>query len=159
MGLLDGILGSMGGGQSASPQLGSVLGALMGGGGGGGLMGGGGGSALGGLLGGGGQTGGLMGQGGGGLGGLMGLLGNLRNNGQGAAVDSWMGNGANQPIAPEHLRSALGDDQVQQMSQQAGMPAESFLGTLAQHLPGVVDHLSPNGQLQMPQSPGGTVEV
>ncbi len=156
MGLLDGLLGSMGGGQGASPQLGSVLGALMGGGQGNAQ---GGGSMLGGLLGGGGQTGGLMGQGGGGMGGIMGLLNGLRNNGQGGVVDSWMGNGPNQQIAPEHLRAALGDDQVQQMSQQAGMPAESFLGTLAQHLPGVVDHLSPNGQLQMPHSPGGTVEV
>ncbi len=137
MGLLDGLLGSMGGNQS--PQLGGVLGALLGGGGQQ-------------------QQGGAGGMGG--MGGLMGLLTGLRNNGQGAQVDSWLGNGQNQPIQPEHLRQAMGDEQVNQYAQQAGMDQQGFLSTLAQHLPGVVDHLSPNGQLQQP--PGGagsTIEV
>ena len=56
------------------------------------------------------------GYGGGASGGLSGLLGSLQQAGLGHIAESWIGNGPNQPISPQQLHSALGDDHVQSMS-------------------------------------------
>jgi uncharacterized protein YidB (DUF937 family) len=152
MGLLDNVLGSaVPGGRYAKP-LGIALLALlasraMGGGGfgaggrggadeggGGGLVGGGG---LGGLLSGGlgGIIGGLMGGGGDTRtmpnqdqahaavsGGLGELLQRFQQSGFGDTVNSWIGTGANRPIAPDQLNQALSPETVDELSQQTGVP-------------------------------------
>jgi uncharacterized protein YidB (DUF937 family) len=46
-------------------------------------------------------------------GGLGGLLAILQQGGLGDAAQSWVGNGANQPVSPQQLHSAFGDEQVQ----------------------------------------------
>lgn len=97
------------------------------------------------------QSGGALG-GSGGLGGLGGLLGNLQNAGLGQIVDSWVGTGQNQPVSGDQLAQALGDDQLSGLAQTSGIPQSDIAGHLAQILPGLVDHLTPNGQ--MPQSGG-----
>lgn len=89
------------------------------------------------------QSGGTLG----GLGGLGGLLGNLQNAGLGQIVDSWIGTGQNQPVSGDQLAQALGDDQLSGLAQTAGIPQGDIAGHLAQILPGLVDHLTPNGQV------------
>ncbi|AKZ64408.1 hypothetical protein F506_18665 [Herbaspirillum hiltneri N3] len=91
-------------------------------------------------------------QSGGGLGGLGGLLGNLQNAGLGQIVDSWIGTGQNQPVSGDQLTQALGDDQLGNLAQASGIPQGDIAGHLAQILPGLVDHLTPNGQV--PESGG-----
>lgn len=81
------------------------------------------------------------------LGGVGGLLTQLQQGGLGGEVASWLGNGANRAISPDQLRSALGDGHLQQMAQSAGLPADQLLAMLAQHLPGTIDQMSPNGAL------------
>lgn len=88
----------------------------------------------------------------GGLGGLGGLLGNLQNAGLGQIVDSWIGTGQNQPVSGDQLAQALGNDQLNDLAQTAGIPQSDIAGHLAQILPGLVDHLTPNGQV--PESGG-----
>jgi len=88
----------------------------------------------------------------GGLGGLGGLLGTLQNAGLGQIVDSWIGTGQNQPVSGDQLAQALGDDQLSSLAQTAGIPQSDIAGHLAQILPGLVDHLTPNGQV--PESGG-----
>lgn len=83
----------------------------------------------------------------GGLGGLGGLLGSLQNAGLGQIVDSWIGTGQNQPVSGDQLAQALGDDQLSGLAQTAGIPQSDIAGHLAQILPGLVDHLTPNGQV------------
>ena len=126
----------------------------------GGLLGGGGGNAGGspmqsvlmGLLGGqqGGQSGGVGGMlgGAGGAGGLQGLLGAFEQAGLGHIAQSWVGNGANQPVSPDQLQSVLGQDKVQGMAQQAGLSPGDLLKELAQHLPQAVDGMTPNGRVE-----------
>ena len=81
------------------------------------------------------------------LGSIGGLLTQLQQGGLGGQVASWLGNGANAAISPDQLRNALGSDQVQQMARSAGLPVDQLLSMLAQHLPGTIDKMSPNGAL------------
>ena len=145
MGLLDQVIGGlMNSGGSASP----IQGVLMN------------------LLGGGQQAqgygqnqgyapnqGGLMGQGamGGGIGGLISAFSQA---GLGHIAQSWVGNGPNLPVSPQQLQSVFGQDRIQRMAGQAGMPQQDFLSQLSQHLPNAVDGMTPNGQM-----PEGTVSV
>jgi uncharacterized protein YidB (DUF937 family) len=86
------------------------------------------------------------------LGSIGGLLAQLQQGGLGSQVSSWLGNGANMPLNPGQLRSALGDGRLAQMAQAAGIPSDQLTNILAQLLPGAVDHMSPNGKLQEPDA-------
>jgi uncharacterized protein YidB (DUF937 family) len=46
------------------------------------------------------------------LGDLQGVASQLQQGGLGTQVGSWLGCGANLPVAPDQLRSALGGEQV-----------------------------------------------
>lgn len=128
-----------GSGTPQSPGAGGGLGGILGG--------------LGGLLGGGGSAG--AGGGGlssilGGLGGagaLGGLIGALQQKGLGQEANSWVGTGANQPVAPRQLAEALGEDTVQDLQQQTGLPREQLLADLADELPEAVNQATPEGRL------------
>ncbi|MBV8335752.1 MAG: DUF937 domain-containing protein [Alphaproteobacteria bacterium] len=80
-------------------------------------------------------------------GGLGGLVQKFENAGLGDTVSSWVGNGANQAVSPDALHGILGSDVVQQISAKTGLPIAELLPQIAQHLPGLVDHMTPNGQL------------
>ena len=82
------------------------------------------------------------------LGSLQGLVDELQQNGLGDQVKSWLSNGANMHVTPDQIRAALGSDQVKQIAQHLGVPADEALKMLAEHLPGVVDQASPNGKIQ-----------
>lgn len=82
-------------------------------------------------------------------GGLNGLVQAFQQNGLGKLVESWIGTGQNLPVSPAQIQQTLGP-KVQELAQQHGMSAESVSQALSQLLPGLVDHLTPNGQL--PQS-------
>lgn len=80
-------------------------------------------------------------------GGLGGLIQKFQNAGLGDVVGSWVGGGANQAVAPDALHNILGSDVVQQLAAKTGLPVDQLLPQIAQHLPGLVDHLTPDGQL------------
>jgi uncharacterized protein YidB (DUF937 family) len=80
-------------------------------------------------------------------GGLQGLIGTLQNAGLGDAVSSWLGSGANQAVSGEQLQSALGSDQLGQLAESVGLSHGDTANHLAEMLPGIIDKLSPNGQL------------
>jgi uncharacterized protein YidB (DUF937 family) len=82
------------------------------------------------------------------LGSVGGLLSQLQQGGLGNQVSSWLSNNQNLPLSPDQLRSALGNEQLQQMARSAGLPVDKLLAMLAQHLPQTVDKMSPNGTLQ-----------
>ena len=79
--------------------------------------------------------------------GLMGLIERFTQAGHGSTVNSWVGNGPNQPIDPGALGNVFGQNQVNQWSQQTGMAPHDLLGQLAQFLPKAVDTMTPNGQV------------
>lgn len=79
-------------------------------------------------------------------GGLGGLVQGFQQNGLGKLVDSWIGTGQNLPVSAEQVQQALGP-KVQELAQQQGMSADAVSQALSQFLPGLIDHLTPNGQL------------
>ena len=151
------------GGQS-NLGIDDLLGGLLGGGSGG--AGGGGGlqDLLGGLLGGGGTSTGTRSGGGMNMGVLVGVLGPLiakflqggglskmmqgaKANGLSAQADSWVGTGANQPLAPQEVRALVGEDAVQEVAREAGISEDEAADVLAAVVPQVVNGLTPNGQV------------
>lgn len=80
-------------------------------------------------------------------GGLQGLLAKLQAGGLGDAVQSWIGTGANQPVSGDQLGSALGPDLMGTIASQLGGSPAQASGTLADLLPGLIDQLTPKGQL------------
>ena len=84
------------------------------------------------------------------LGSVGGLLQQLEQSGLGAQVASWLGSGQNLPVSVDQLRNALGEQNLGQLASQFGLPAEDLLRHLADHLPGAIDALSPNGSVERP---------
>lgn len=79
--------------------------------------------------------------------GLPALLARFDQAGLGDIARSWVGNGPNRPITAEQLRHALGEAEVTDMARHAHQPARDILAQVAQHLPAVVDRLTPDGTL------------
>ena len=81
-------------------------------------------------------------------GGLPGLLQAFTQSGLGQQAQSWVSTGQNLPISPEQITAALGGGQLQNLARQLGMSQDQAAGGLADLLPQVVDHLTPNGAVQ-----------
>ena len=82
-------------------------------------------------------------------GGLSGLAGAFSKAGLGNIVSSWIGTGQNLPVSADQIQQVLGNDQIQAIAQKAGISTESAGGQLARLLPGIVDKLTPGGQVPM----------
>jgi uncharacterized protein YidB (DUF937 family) len=82
------------------------------------------------------------------LGDLQGLVNKLQQGGLNDQVQSWLGNDANLPVTVDQLRAALGNEQVQQIARELGLPIDGALKLLAEYLPTTVDQASPNGNIQ-----------
>jgi uncharacterized protein YidB (DUF937 family) len=80
-------------------------------------------------------------------GGLGNLIKELQEGGHGRVAQSWVGTGPNQDIAPQHLADALGSDTLDALSQHTGMGRADLLAGLSQHLPDLIDQLTPHGRL------------
>jgi uncharacterized protein YidB (DUF937 family) len=81
------------------------------------------------------------------FGGLSDLIQKFQAAGHGEAVNSWIGTGANAPIQPTQVGSALGQQTISDLARQSGLSEQELLSQLALVLPGLVDKLSPNGRL------------
>ena len=79
-------------------------------------------------------------------GGLGGLAEKFGQAGMGDVLGSWIGTGQNQPISGDQLGNVLGSDALAGIAAQLGLNPGEAAGQLAQVLPGLVDHLTPNGQ-------------
>jgi uncharacterized protein YidB (DUF937 family) len=71
----------------------------------------------------------------------------LEKNGHGEIARSWVGRGPNTPITAEKLEGALGEDAIKDLMEQTGMEREDLLAALSEHLPRVIDHLTPEGRI------------
>lgn len=80
-------------------------------------------------------------------GGLQGLLDKLQSAGLGDAAQSWVGMGANQAVDPDRLGQALGPDLMGMIAAQLGGNPSQASTALADLLPGLVDRLTPQGQM------------
>jgi uncharacterized protein YidB (DUF937 family) len=80
-------------------------------------------------------------------GGLANIIKELQASGHGRVAQSWVGTGPNQTIAPNELADALGSDTLNALSKQTGLSMNDLLAGLTQHLPDLVDQLTPKGRL------------
>jgi uncharacterized protein YidB (DUF937 family) len=80
-------------------------------------------------------------------GGLNDLLRQFQDAGHGSAANSWVGNGPNHTISSDDLANALGADQINTLMAHSGLSREDLLAGLSEHLPQVVDQLTPHGRL------------
>src|SRR5271168_2992592 len=80
-------------------------------------------------------------------GGLGDLLKQFQQNGHGDTANSWVSPGPNKQIAPGDLANALGADQINSLVSQTGLSRDELLSGLSQHLPDVINHLTPHGRL------------
>jgi uncharacterized protein YidB (DUF937 family) len=163
---LDDLIGSLT--KKSGGGIDDLLGGLLGGAGGsGGSSGSGGGidDLLGGLLGGG-SSGGSGGAKAGGVnmgalvgalapivigmiksGGLQKVVQGFQQKGMGAQADSWVSTGGNAQVSGSDMRVGLGDDEVRQFAQEAGIPEDEAADVLAAVVPQVVNGLTPDGRV------------
>ena len=80
-------------------------------------------------------------------GGLGGLVQAFEQGGLGSVVNSWVSTGQNLPMSAEQIKAVLGGGKLQEIASQLGISPDQASGSLAELLPKVVDHLTPNGQL------------
>jgi len=80
-------------------------------------------------------------------GGVAGLVETFQQKGLGGIVSSWVGTGANKGISPQQVESALGNQQVADIAAKLGVSTQDASSHIAQWLPAVIDHVTPNGQV------------
>lgn len=80
-------------------------------------------------------------------GGIEGILGKFQQAGLGQQADSWVSTGQNLPIDPGALGQVFGQEELGQIARQTGMSQQDVSGGLADLLPGLIDGMTPKGQV------------
>lgn len=78
-------------------------------------------------------------------GGLGGIIQSFQQRGLGDVVSSWIGKGQNAPITPTQMREGLGTERISKVASTAGVSHDEAAAGLSEHLPKVVDQLTPDG--------------
>jgi uncharacterized protein YidB (DUF937 family) len=90
--------------------------------------------------------------------GLQTILAKLKDAGFDKQVGSWLSqNKDNLPISVDQIRSALGDEHVQQLAKSLGIPIDTILAGLADKLPEMTNAagpaVDPANSVQDPKAP------
>jgi uncharacterized protein YidB (DUF937 family) len=100
------------------------------------------------------QRGGMGSRGGlGGLGGLAGagglgaLIAQMTQRGYGRQAQSWVSTGPNEPLPPQAVSEVFGQDELADIAAQAGLSEDETREGLSELLPEVVDRVTPEGRL------------
>lgn len=67
--------------------------------------------------------------------------------GLGQQANSWVSNGANQPVSPDEVQQGMGTGLINSIASRAGVSPSITKTALAMVLPAIVNHLSPQGQI------------
>ncbi|MGV3581831.1 MAG: YidB family protein [Methylophilus sp.] len=81
-------------------------------------------------------------------GGLEGVLEKFNQAGLGNLVTSWVSKGENMPISPNQITEVLGGTTIADMAAKFGLTPEMLSAQIAEHLPNVVDKLTPDGKVE-----------
>jgi uncharacterized protein YidB (DUF937 family) len=81
-------------------------------------------------------------------GGIQGLMAKFSQGGLGDVFSSWVGLGENKSISPDQINSLLGSDQIGSIAKGLGIDPALASGFLADHLPKIIDKLTPSGQVE-----------
>ena len=83
---------------------------------------------------------------------LSAITSNMSAGGLMDMVQSWLGDGENQPVSGEQITEMLGADKVAAFADQLGISTESALGGLQEAVPGIIDQASSGGLMDMANS-------
>jgi uncharacterized protein YidB (DUF937 family) len=81
-------------------------------------------------------------------GGLSGILDKFKEGGLAEQAASWVGKGENLPISAEQISSVLGNGAIADVAAKFGISPETLSAQIAQHLPTVIDKMTPNGTVE-----------
>lgn len=81
-------------------------------------------------------------------GGIGALLDKFKAGGLGDTAASWIGKGENIPVSADQISSVLGSGAIAEMAAKFGISPETLSAQIAQHLPAVVDKMTPNGAVE-----------
>ena len=81
------------------------------------------------------------------IGGISGLVQHFQNGGLSEIVNSWVSTGQNLPVSADQIKSALGNEQMQDIAGNLGVSTEQASSQLADYLPQLIDKLTPNGTI------------
>lgn len=90
-------------------------------------------------------------------GGLAGVLEKFKENGLAEQAASWVGTGENLPISADQIASVLGSGQLGEIGTKFGIDTNTLSAQIAEHLPTIVDKLTPNGEV--PSESGNLLSV
>lgn len=82
-----------------------------------------------------------------GINGVSGLVSQFEQSGLGEHVASWIGDGQNLPVSPDQIESALGSPAIASIAAKFGVDPSQASQLISQHLPGIISHLTPGGQI------------
>jgi uncharacterized protein YidB (DUF937 family) len=82
-----------------------------------------------------------------GVDGVSGLVSKFEQSGLGEHVASWVGNGQNLPVSPDDIENALGSPAIASIAAKFGVDPDQAKQMISQHLPGIINHLTPDGQV------------
>jgi uncharacterized protein YidB (DUF937 family) len=91
-------------------------------------------------------------------GGVGGMLDKFRGAGLGHKADSWVSTGPNEALNPDEVERALGPEQLQEIADKTGMTVEQVREKLAEGLPEVINHVTPDGQVPDEGKLGGLLD-
>lgn len=86
---------------------------------------------------------------------LGGLVEQFNQAGLGDVLGSWIGTGQNRPVSADQLGQVFGQDRLSELGAQLGMGGGDLASQLSQILPGLVDQMTPQGQLPQGGEAGG----
>jgi uncharacterized protein YidB (DUF937 family) len=81
-------------------------------------------------------------------GGLGGVLDKFKQGGLADAAASWVGKGENMAVSADQISSVLGSGAIAEMAAKFGIDPATLSAQIAQHLPTVIDKMTPNGEVE-----------
>ena len=80
-------------------------------------------------------------------GGVQGLMNKFTQAGLGNVFSSWVGSGPRQPVTGDQIQQILGSERIKGLAAKLGVDPAQASQLVAEHLPKIVDHLTPAGKI------------
>jgi uncharacterized protein YidB (DUF937 family) len=80
-------------------------------------------------------------------GGVAAVLQRFEQHGLGEQAASWVSDGENQPLDAQSVKDVVGADELSRLAQQLGLPHEQVANGLAQVIPQLINHVTPQGEV------------
>lgn len=80
-------------------------------------------------------------------GGLGGIVTKFQEGGLADVVATWVAKGENAPVSSNQITEILGSSAITDMATKFGISPEMLSSKIAEHLPNMVDKMTPNGEI------------